>query len=517
MDFDFPLIPLLPLPITLVPAATFAALENSHQGGLFQPGSGFASSVSIGISPSRNNTNNNYVNNSASSSFSSSSITSSSYDHPSNYPGYATNSGTSSASSHLSDQERLGAIVDALGEASAKAQELPTSITQRLRLAKNPTQRVYILRTGLDSGEDQWLDQLEIGSPLMQESIRKSIVDRSGAILSGNHNNSHNCGTARRGNSSPDLSPSSSSPTLSQQEESSQRRSPRTRSEEKGVYVAGMLKMGEKKLFIVDKSGTLHEQEVCCVLDFYVDESCQRRGFGKLLFDYMLKVEDIDPCQIAYDRPSPKLYQFLNKYFQLERHLPQPNQFAVFQGFNLLDTGETVKVDDDTFIANTGRSSSSATNHQSQSSVQQQQQQEHSRQQQERQQQRQQQQHNHQADTSTTTSFIPSPVYPATSRVLQSSVVFGAGAGYSQDHHTYTTTTADATQPPPQQSHQHQQQATNRRVSSAFTSSINLSSSPSTPSHQSPLSHQGSVNGTGRISRLLASSIVFTDPTGGNV
>ncbi|KAG0302791.1 Alpha-tubulin N-acetyltransferase 1 [Linnemannia gamsii] len=336
MDFDFPLIPLLPLPITLVPAATFAALENSHQGGLFQPGSGFASSVSIGISSSKNNgNNNNYVNNSASSSFSSSSITSSSFDHPSNYPGYATNSGTSSASSHLSDQERLGAIVDALGEASAK----------RLRLAKNPTQRVYILRTGLDSGEDQWLDQLEIGSPLMQESIRKSIVDRSGSILSGssNNNNNHISGMARRSNNSPDLSPSSSIPTLLQQEESSQRRSPRTRSEEKGVYVAGMLKMGEKKLFIVDKSGTLHEQEVCCVLDFYVDESCQRRGFGKLLFDYMLKVEDIDPCQIAYDRPSPKLYQFLNKYFQLERHLPQPNQFAVFEGFNLLDTGETIK------------------------------------------------------------------------------------------------------------------------------------------------------------------------------
>lgn len=132
-----------------------------------------------------------------------------------------------------------------------QAQELPTSITQRLRLAKNPTQRVYILRTGLDSGEDQWLDQLEIGSPLMQESIRKSIIDRNGAILSGNSNNNHNNGTARRGNSSPDLSPSSSSPTLSQQEESSQRRSLRTRSEEKGVYVAGMLKMGEKKLFIV--------------------------------------------------------------------------------------------------------------------------------------------------------------------------------------------------------------------------------------------------------------------------
>ncbi|KAF9094432.1 Alpha-tubulin N-acetyltransferase 1 [Mortierella sp. GBA35] len=497
MDFDFPLIPLLPLPITLVPAATFAALENSQ--GPVQPG--FVSSVSIGISSKQNNNNNNnnYVN-SASSSFSSSSIASS--DPSNNY-----SSSHGSASSHLSDQERLGAIVDALGEASAKAQELPTSITQRLRLAKNPTQRVYILRTGLDSGEDQWLDQLEIGSPLMQESIQKSIVDRNGSIASTASSPATISGGGFNKTNSPDLSSSASYPT-SPQEESS-KRSLRTRSEEKGVYVAGMLKMGEKKLFIVDKSGTLHEQEVVCVLDFYVDQSCQRRGFGKLLFDYMLKVEDIDPCQIAYDRPSPKLYQFLNKYFQLERHLPQPNQFAVFEGFNLLDTGETIKVDDDTFLANTGKSVLGLTHQQSQSSVQQQQQQQHFQQQQQKQKQQQQQ-----ADT----TFIPSQ-FPATSRALQSSVVFSSG--YSQDHSQQYTTTAgeissqqQSSQQQQQQPSQQQQQAANRRVSSAFTSSISLSS-PSPSTNGSP-SHTNGVSGTGRISRLLASSIVFTDPTGGN-
>ncbi|KAF9907111.1 Alpha-tubulin N-acetyltransferase 1 [Linnemannia zychae] len=499
MDFDFPLIPLLPLPITLVPAATFAALEKSSSAQNQPPG--FVSSVSIGIStPKTNASSGNYVN-SASSSFSSSSIASS--DH---YPGYATNIGgttgasAASVSSHLSDQERLGAIVDALGEASAKAQELPTSITQRLRLAKNPTQRVYILRTGLDSGEDQWLDQLEIGSPLMQESIRKSIVDRNGFIssLSGTNSRSETTHSHHRTNrsNSPDIS---SSTAPQQQEESSLRKSSRTRNEEKGVYVAGMLKMGEKKLFIVDKSGTLHEQEVCCVLDFYVDESCQRRGFGKLLFDYMLKVEDIDPCQIAYDRPSPKLYQFLKKYFQLERHLPQPNQFAIFEGFNLLDTGDTIKVDDDTFLGTTGRGPLSVMNHHSQ----QQQQHEYSQQQQEK------QQRQNQADT---TTFIPSQTYPATSRALQSSVVFSSG--YPQDHQPYTTTTAEVFQPPPPQPQQQEKQQTNRRVSSAFTSSINLSS-PS-PNHHHGSSNQGSVSGTGRISRLLASSIVFTDPTAGN-
>lgn len=176
-----------------------------------------------------------------------------------------------------------------------QAQELPTSITQRLRLAKNPTQRVYILRTGLDSGEDQWLDQLEIGSPLMQESIRKSIVDRNGSMLSSSSSgiNNYSNGTSRKTNSSPDLSPLSSSPTLSsqQEEESSQRKSPRTRSEEKGVYVAGMLKMGEKKLFIVVSYATLH----MCVALFV---------FLSLVFDfYSLFRQDLHAfvCSMALD------------------------------------------------------------------------------------------------------------------------------------------------------------------------------------------------------------------------
>ncbi|KAG0244150.1 Alpha-tubulin N-acetyltransferase 1 [Mortierella sp. GBA43] len=139
---------------------------------------------------------------------------------------------------------------------------------------------------------------------------------------------------------------------MSVQEQES-KKSTRTRDEEKGVRVAGMLKMGEKKLFIVDKSGRMHEQHVCCVLDFYVDESSQRRGFGKLLFDYMIKVEGIDPTQIAYDRPSPKLFRFLNKYFGLKRHLPQPNMYAIFEGFKL-DCGETIQVDDSILPAGRG-------------------------------------------------------------------------------------------------------------------------------------------------------------------
>ncbi|KAG0015606.1 hypothetical protein BGZ81_011597 [Podila clonocystis] len=188
MDFEFPLIPLLPLPITLVPASTFAALEDSKAQSQIQ--NAYVSTVSIGISST-------------------------------------TSTAPTSSPEALSEHEQLGAIVDALGEASAKAQELPTSITQRQRLAKNPTQRVYILRTGLDSGEDQWLDQLQIGSPLMKEAIKKSRLDRNGLSLE---------------------------PTEDVQD-SIQGEAPmiqtKSRSEEKGVYVAGMLKIGEKKLFIV--------------------------------------------------------------------------------------------------------------------------------------------------------------------------------------------------------------------------------------------------------------------------
>ncbi|KAF9170190.1 Alpha-tubulin N-acetyltransferase 1 [Mortierella sp. AD011] len=446
MDFDFPLIPLLPLPITLVPAATFAALEHNQN----QIQQAYASSVSIGLSKS-------------SASNSNSSISTISGTTAGSSPGLA-----ASAASGLTDQERLGAIVDALGQASAKAQELPTSITQTLRLAKNPTQRVYILRTGLDSGEDQWLDQLEIGSPLMMESIRKSLCDLNG--------------TSSSSTTTQDFISSRMSAAMSAQEEAS-KRSSRSRSEEKGVYVAGMLKIGEKKLFIVDKDGTMHEQEACCVLDFYVDKSCQRRGFGKLLFDYMLKVEDIEPNQIAYDRPSPKLFKFLSKHFQLERHVPQSNMYAIFEGYKLQDCGETIQVSDDESSAS-GRNSSSIPNSSSTDTT--------------------------NNDNNTNTNNGRAPKAPAKSRALQSSVVFSSGI------QTDSETNA--------------QQATNRRISSAFSSSISLSSpttngpgngrglppintnstntSASSFSPNTPRTRSGGA----RISRLLTSSIVFADP-----
>ncbi len=46
--------------------------------------------------------------------------------------------------------------------------------------------------------------------------------------------------------------------------------------------VIGFLKLGVKKLFIHDEVGIMREISPLCVLDFYVHESQQRNGIGKV-------------------------------------------------------------------------------------------------------------------------------------------------------------------------------------------------------------------------------------------
>ncbi|XP_040574715.1 alpha-tubulin N-acetyltransferase-like [Lepeophtheirus salmonis] len=112
-------------------------------------------------------------------------------------------------------------------------------------------------------------------------------------------------------------------------------------SEEQVVYilvlhsrVAGLLKVGRKNLFLLDKSGKLNEKFPLCILDFYVAESLQRSGLGNKLFQAMLKdQEDIHPRFLAIDRPSPKLISFFAKHYQLIQNIPQVNHYHIFQGF----------------------------------------------------------------------------------------------------------------------------------------------------------------------------------------
>ena len=95
----------------------------------------------------------------------------------------------------------------------------------------------------------------------------------------------------------------------------------------------GILKVGTKKLFIRNRSGSLLEMEPLCVLDFYIHESEQRGGCGRMLFDYMLASENIMPHKLGIDRPSPKLLGFLRKHFQLSDFVPQTNNFVVFNKY----------------------------------------------------------------------------------------------------------------------------------------------------------------------------------------
>ncbi|XP_066437657.1 alpha-tubulin N-acetyltransferase 1 isoform X2 [Eleutherodactylus coqui] len=97
--------------------------------------------------------------------------------------------------------------------------------------------------------------------------------------------------------------------------------------------VIGFLKVGYKKLFVLDRKGSHIEAEPLCILDFYIHESLQRHGFGKELFGFMLRIEQVEPQHLAIDRPSEKFLSFLWKHYNLRAVIPQVNNFVIFEGF----------------------------------------------------------------------------------------------------------------------------------------------------------------------------------------
>ncbi|KAM6958726.1 alpha-tubulin N-acetyltransferase 1 [Aplochiton taeniatus] len=102
----------------------------------------------------------------------------------------------------------------------------------------------------------------------------------------------------------------------------------------RGVAV-GFVKVGYKKLFLLDQLGAHVEAEPLCILDFYVTENLQRHGYGLELYEFMLQHKGMEPMQMAYDRPSPKFLSFLAKHYSLKESVPQVNNFVVFDGFFL--------------------------------------------------------------------------------------------------------------------------------------------------------------------------------------
>ncbi|XP_053907949.1 alpha-tubulin N-acetyltransferase 1 isoform X1 [Cuculus canorus] len=108
------------------------------------------------------------------------------------------------------------------------------------------------------------------------------------------------------------------------------------RSEGRGTpksAVIGFIKVGYKKLFLLDRNGAHVEAEPLCVLDFYIHESLQRHGYGLELFQHMLQSERVEPRRLAVDRPSEKLLAFLRKHYGLTDAIPQVNNFVIFEGF----------------------------------------------------------------------------------------------------------------------------------------------------------------------------------------
>jgi len=99
--------------------------------------------------------------------------------------------------------------------------------------------------------------------------------------------------------------------------------------------MVGLLKVGRKKLFMFDLCGQQHEIAPVCILDFYVHESRQRQGCGKYLFELMMREEAVPVEHFAIDRPSDKLLNFLRTHYNLNKIIPQVNNFVIFDGFFL--------------------------------------------------------------------------------------------------------------------------------------------------------------------------------------
>lgn len=99
-----------------------------------------------------------------------------------------------------------------------------------------------------------------------------------------------------------------------------------------GEKVVGFIKTGVRRLFHFSEAG-VRELQPLCLLDFYVHETMQRSGYGKELYEFMLKDAQIHPAKIAIDRPSLKLQSFMRKHYGLSQFIPQSNNYVIFSQF----------------------------------------------------------------------------------------------------------------------------------------------------------------------------------------
>ena len=100
-----------------------------------------------------------------------------------------------------------------------------------------------------------------------------------------------------------------------------------------GNRCIGIIKHGYKNLFIQTRSCSTVEIKPLCILDFYVHESVQRGGHGRALYEQVLARENVRPHKLAYDRPSIKYRNFLQKFYGLSQYVEQNNNFVVFDDY----------------------------------------------------------------------------------------------------------------------------------------------------------------------------------------
>ncbi|KPI91990.1 Alpha-tubulin N-acetyltransferase [Papilio xuthus] len=105
------------------------------------------------------------------------------------------------------------------------------------------------------------------------------------------------------------------------------------KSNEGAGEVIGILKTGVKQLYLYDLQSKLVIASPVCILDFFVVDCKQRRGFGKKLYDYMLEDQKLKPHELAIDGPSPKMLEFLKKHYNFTKVLKYSNNFAVCDKF----------------------------------------------------------------------------------------------------------------------------------------------------------------------------------------
>lgn len=88
--------------------------------------------------------------------------------------------------------------------------------------------------------------------------------------------------------------------------------------------------MEARHLYIVDEFHRQSKRNMLCVLDFVISSQLRREGCGKILFDKMLKYENTNAYELAYDRPSPKMVHFMAKQYLLNYAYVQPNRYVFF-------------------------------------------------------------------------------------------------------------------------------------------------------------------------------------------